>query len=119
MLNKLGNVRLNTVMQYESLCDKLSGVEIFEGCKTPDQTVLRLFHMGVIGLRANVRRDMGTKAVIVQNKQEVTYRYCFNCDESDPFATSCLVCFHPMFFEYLNLYHEESYVVNQLTWDMF
>jgi hypothetical protein len=119
MLNKLGNVRLQTVMDYENLCDKLSGVEMFEGCRTPDQTMLRLFHMGVIGLRANARRDLGNRAVITQERQEVSYRYCFNCDESDPFATTCEVCFHPMFFEYLNLSHEKPYVVNQLTWEMF
>jgi hypothetical protein len=119
MLNKLGNVQLQTVMSYEDLCDKLSGVTLFEGCKTPDQTVLRLFHMGVIGLRAQSRRDWNNRQVIMQEKQEVTYRYCFNCDESDPFAVICDVCFHPMFFEFLNLQHTRPYVINQLTWDMF
>jgi hypothetical protein len=119
MLNKLGNVRLQTVMQYEELCDKLSGVELFEGCRTSDQTMLRLFHMGVVGVRANARRDVANHQVITQERQDVTYRYCFNCDEADPFATTCEVCFHPMFFEYLNLEHQKPYVVNQLAWEMF
>jgi hypothetical protein len=119
LLNKLGNVQLQTLMQYEDLCDKLSGVVLFEGCRTSDQTVLRLFHMGVIGVRVNARRDWHHKQVIMQEKQEVAYRFCYNCDESDPFATTCEICFHPMFFEYLNLSHQRPYVINQLTWDMF
>lgn len=106
-------------MPYEELCDKLSGVEMFDGCKTPDQTVLRLFHMGVVGIRANAQRTTSSRSIITQLRQEVSYRYCFNCDESDPFSPQCDVCFHPMFFEHLNLNHQEAYVVNQLSWDMF
>jgi hypothetical protein len=119
VLNKLNNVQLRTVMYYEDLCDKLSGLELFDDCKTPDQIVLRLFHMGMVGVRANVRQGAaGNKMSITQQKREVMYRFCFNTDENDPFSVGCEVCFHPMFFEYLNLRHEEGYVVNQLTWEM-
>jgi hypothetical protein len=118
VLNKLGNVQLRTVMRYEELCDKLGGLELFEDCRTPDQIVLRLFHMGVLGIRANARRDLGNRAVVTQQKQDICYLYCFNTDENDPFSPSCEVCFHPMFFEYLNIRHEEPYVVNQLNWEM-
>lgn len=120
VLNKLNNVQLRTVMYYEDLCDKLGGLELFDDCRTPDQIMLRLFHMGVIGVRANARQGAaGNVLVITQQKREVTYRFSFNTDENDPFSTGCEVCFHPMFFEYLNLRHEEPYVVNQLTWEMF
>lgn len=118
VLNKLSNVQLRTVMPYEDLCDKLSGLELFDDCRTPDQIMLRLFHMGVVGVRMIARRG-NNLAVITQKKQEIAYRYCFNCDDNDPFAPACDVCFHPMFFEYLNIRHEEAYVVNQLSWEMF
>lgn len=118
VLNKLNNVSLRTVMPYEDLCDKLGGLELFEDCRTPDQILLRLFHMGVIGVRMNARQGVGNVLVINQQKREVSYRFCFNSDENDPFSPGCEVCFHPMFFEYLNLRHEEPYVVNQLTWEM-
>lgn len=120
VLNKLNNVQLRTVMYYEHLCDKLGGLELFDDCRTPDQIMLRLFHMGVIGVRANARQGAaGNALVITQQKREVTYRFSFNTDENDPFSTGCEVCFHPMFFGYLSLRHEEPYVVNQLTWEMF
>ena len=118
VLNKLNNVTLRTVMFYEDLCDKLGGLELFEDCRTPDQIMLRLFHMGVIGIRMNARQGVGNLHVITQQKREVAYRFCFNSDENDPFSPACEVCFHPIFFEYLNLKHEEPYVVNQLTWEM-
>jgi hypothetical protein len=119
VLNKLNSVQLRTVMLYEDLCDKLGGLELFEDCRTPDQIALRLFHMGVLGVRAPARQGMSTMAVITQQKKEVSYRFSFNSDDNDPFSPACEVCFHPMFFEYLNLKHEEPYVVNQLTWEMF
>lgn len=119
VLNKLNNVQLRTVMQYEELCDKLGGLELFEDCRTPDQIMVRLFHMGVVGVRQNARRGSGNLLFVTQQKQEVAYRFCFNTDDNDPFVAGCEVCFHPMFFEYLNLRHEEQYVVNQLTWEMF
>ena len=65
------------------------------------------------------RRGAAHLPTVTQQKQEVLYRFCFNTDDNDPFAPGCEVCFHPMFFEYLNLKHEEQYVVNQLTWEMF
>ncbi|MBK6932746.1 MAG: hypothetical protein IPH12_18530 [Saprospirales bacterium] len=75
--------------------------------------------MGVIGVRVNARRTDGNIPVITQQKQEIAYRFCFNSDENDPFSPGCEVCIHPMFFEYLNIRHDEPYVVNQLTWEMF
>ncbi len=119
VLNKLGNVQLRTVLSYEDFCDKLGGLELFDDCRTPDQIAVRLFHMGVIGVRVNARRTDGNLPVVTQQKQEIAYRYCFNCDENDPFSPGCDVCVHPMFFEYLNIRHDEPYVVNQLVWEMF
>ncbi len=119
VLNKLGNVQLRTVLLYETLCDKLGGLELFDDCRTPDQIAVRLFHMGVLGVRVKASRADGSLAVITQQKQEVGYRFCFNSDENDPFSPGCEVCIHPMFFEYLNIRHEEPYVVNQLVWEMF
>lgn len=119
VLNKLGNVQLRTVLSYEALCDRLSGLELFEDCRTPDQIAVRLFHMGVLGIRVKGNRRDGNLAVITQQKHEVSYRFCFNNDDSDPFSPGCEVCIHPMFFEYLNIKHEEPYVVNQLNWEMF
>lgn len=115
ILNKLSNVQLRTVMPYEDFCDRLGGLELFEDCRTPDQIMLRLFHMGVLGVRFTGRQT--GHQVITQKKQEVSYRFCFNTDENDPFSPGCDVCVHPMFFEYLNIRNEESYVVNQLTWE--
>jgi hypothetical protein len=119
VLNKMGNVQLRTIMRYEDLCDKLSGLELFEECRTPDKIVLRLFHMGVLGIRASAQRDLHSRAVVTQQRQVVNYRYCFNTDENDPFSPNCEICFHPMFFEYLNIRHDEPYVVNQMHWEMF
>lgn len=119
VLNKLGNVQLRTVLSYESLCDKLGGLELFDDCRSPDQIAVRLFHMGVLGVRIKGHRSDGNLAVITQQKHEVGYRFCFNTDENDPFSPGCEVCIHPMFFEYLNIKHEEPYVVNQLVWEMF
>lgn len=119
VLNKLGNVNLRTVLSYEALCDKLGGLELFDDCRSPDQIAVRLFHMGVLGVRVKAHRTDGSLPVITQQKQEVGYRFCFNCDENDPFSPGCEVCIHPMFFEYLNIRHEEPYVVNQLAWEMF
>ncbi len=119
VLNKLGNVQLRTVLPYEDLCDKLGGLELFDDCRTPDQIAVRLFHMGVVGIRVNARRTDGNLPVVTQQKQEIAYRFCFNTDDNDPFSPGCDVCVHPMFFEYLNIKHEEPYVVNQLTWEMF
>lgn len=118
VLSKLNSVQLRTVMAYEDLCDKLGGLELFEDCRTPDQIMIRLFHMGVLGIRQNARRGAGNVPTVTQQKQEVIYRFCFNTDDNDPYAPGCEVCFHPMFFEYLNLRHDEPYVVNQLTWEM-
>jgi hypothetical protein len=119
VLNKLGNVQLRTVFSYESLCDKLGGLELFDDCRSPDQIAVRLFHMGVLGVRIKGNRSDGNLAVITQQKYEVGYRFCFNTEENDPFSPGCEVCIHPMFFEYLNIKHEEPYVVNQLVWEMF
>ncbi|MCB0531031.1 MAG: hypothetical protein H6574_19920 [Lewinellaceae bacterium] len=119
VLNKLGNVQLRTVLSYESLCDKLGGLELFDDCRSPDQIAVRLFHMGVLGVRIKGHRSDGNLAVITQQKHEVGYRFCFNTDENDPYSPGCEVCIHPMFFEYLNIKHEEPYVVNQLVWEMF
>lgn len=121
VLKKLENLSLKTVMSYEEVCDKLSGLSLFEYANSVDQVMLRLFHMGVLGIRQvlQAKRSIQADATITQNKEEVLYRYCYNHLINDPFDAGVSVAFHPMFFEYLNIKHEEKYVVNQLSWDMF
>lgn len=121
VLKKLENLSLQSVMQYEELCHKLSGLSLFDDISTPDEIMLRLFHTGVLGVRqvSAARRTVYRDATITQNKEEVIYRYCYNCMVNDPFTPGINVVFHPMFFEYLNINHVEKYVVNQLTWEMF
>jgi hypothetical protein len=121
VLKKIENLSLKSVMPYEDLCHKLSGLSLFDDLSTPDEIMLRLFHTGVLGVRqvTPAPRKGSTDATVTQNKEEVLYRYCYNCMVSDPFTQGINVAFHPMFFEYLSISHTEKYVVNQLTWEMF
>jgi hypothetical protein len=120
-LKKLETVSLKTVMNYDSICDLLSKVSLFDEPTAVDDTMLRLFHLGVIGVRAVLQgpRDAQPDATITQHRQEVAYRYYYNTFQTDPFSQGVTVAFHPMFFEFLNILHEEKYVVNQLRWEMF
>lgn len=122
ILKKLETVSLNTIMSYEDVCSKLSGLDLFDdSSNSPDQIMIRLFHMGVLGVRQifHGKRNVYTDATVTQNKQEVSYRYCYNCMVNDPFTKGIDVAFHPMFFEYLNIKHDKDYVVNELKWEMF
>lgn len=120
-LTKLETQSLRSVMRYDELATLLKRMSLFDDPMPVDQTVLRLFHLGVLGVRAVLQgpRSDQTDSSITQHKQEVAYRYYYNTFQTDPFSQSSTVAFHPMFFEYLNVLHEERYVVNQLTWDMF
>lgn len=119
VMNKLENVSLDSIMPYEYLCDVLSGTSLNQNKMSPDEIVLRLFHIGMIGVRQVLARDIETNGVVRQNQQLIRYRYSHNYWVQDPFSQGVNVIFHPMFFEYLNIHHKEDYVINQLTWQMF
>lgn len=121
ILKKLENVDLQSVMAYELVLDRLKGLSLFEESMRPDEVLLRLYHMGIVGVRQVFvsRRVEHSDSTITQQKQEVSYRFSYNYDGNDPFTQGISVVFHPMFFEYLNIEHEEPYVVNQLVWEMF
>lgn len=120
-LRKLETVSLKSVMKYADVAKAISKVSLFEQPAPVDQTLLRLFHLGVLGVRATLQgpRAAQTDASIQQQRQDVAYRYYYNTLQSNPFTEDATVAFHPMFFEYLNILHREVYVVNQLTWAMF
>ena len=120
-MRKLETLNLKSVMSYEDVCDRVAGLKLYDDTLTPADIVLRLFHMGILGVRQVLARERrGTlDPTVTQHKEEVAYRFCYNCSENDPFSASAAVAFHPMFFEYLNIRHEQKYVVNQLAWEMF
>jgi hypothetical protein len=121
VLRKLETVGLKSVMPYDDICNAISRVSLLSEAKPVDELMLRLFHLGVLGERAVLggpRTDQ-SDATINQNRQHISYRYYYNTAHSEVLTQGATVAFHPMFFEYLNILHEEKYVVNQLIWDMF
>jgi hypothetical protein len=121
VLRKLETVGLKTVMPYEDVCSAISRVSLLSEAKPVDELMLRLFHLGVLGVRAILQgpRADQSDATINQNRQHVAYRYYYNTPHSEVLTQGAVVAFHPMFFEYLNILHEEKYVVNHLLWEMF
>lgn len=121
VLKKLENIPLKTVVSYEDLCNKLSGSSVFEYDIPVDELMKRLFHIGILGTRQvfQSKKLAAGDPTLTQNKEIVSYRYCYNCRVNEPFTQDTLVSFHPMFFEFLDIRHEEDYVVNQLKWEMF
>jgi hypothetical protein len=121
VLRKLETVELKSVMPYEEICDAISKVSLLMESRPVDELMLRLFHLGVLGVRAILQgpRADHLDATISQNHQYVSYRYYYNTPHSEVLTQGAVVAFHPMFFEYLNILHEEKYVVNQLVWEMF
>jgi hypothetical protein len=121
VVKRLQTLKLKSVMPYSELCDRLGAVKLAEEMLSPADAVKRLFQMGVLGIREAVpheRREV-TDPSVTQNREEVVYRYAYNCAIADPFSQTSEVAFHPMFFEYLEIKHDAPFVVNQLNWDMF
>ena len=121
LIKRLEDLQLKTVMTYSDLCDKLGTVRLFREPVSTSEVALRLFYMGVLGVRQvyQAERRQATPKTVTQQREEVAYVYCFNSDSRDPFDEARRVVFHPMFFEFLNVKHSEEYVVNELRWDMF
>jgi hypothetical protein len=124
VLRRFEGLSLKTVDKYSSLCDRIGKTALFEDVSTPDEVILRLYHMGVLGTRTvlQTKHSESTDATITQNHQEVSYRFCYNSPVNNPFSSlssNVEIVFHPMFFEYLNVKHDARYVVNQLMWDMY
>jgi hypothetical protein len=121
LMKKLETLQLKSVMPYAEVCDRVAGVKLFDESMTAADVMLRLFHMGILGVRqvfARERRD-ALDPTVTQNREEISYRFCYNCMVNDPLSATGDVAFHPMFFHYLDIRHEQKYVVNQLTWQMF
>jgi hypothetical protein len=120
-LRKLETVGLKSVMPYEDVCSALSKASLFDESRSVDELMLRLFHLGVVGVRSILQgpRNTHADATIMQNHQHVAYRYYYNTAHTEALSQGSTVVFHPMFFGYLNILHDQKYVVNQLTWDMF
>ena len=121
LMKKLEELSLKSVMPYTEVCDRVAGVRLFDESMTAADVMLRLYHMGIVGVRQVLTRERrtGLDPSITQNREEVAYRFSYNSLINDPFSTAGTVVFHPMFFHYLDIRHDERYVVNQLTWQMF
>lgn len=120
VMKKLETLSLRSVMPFTELCDRIGPLKLFDDSLNVADVMIRLFHMGMIGVRQHSKeRRGGLDPTVTQNRDEVCYRYSYNYPERDPFTPTGDVAFHPMFFEFLNVRHEERYVVNQLTWEMF
>jgi hypothetical protein len=120
-LKKLETAGLKSVMRFEETCDIVAKISLADAACPVHETMLRLFHLGVLGVRTVMQgaRNAQTDPTVTQNRQEIAYRYHYNTLQTDPFGQGMSVAFHPMFFEYLNILHDEKFVVNHLTWDMF
>lgn len=124
LLQHLENRQLRTAMAYDEFCNKVSGAQLHTGLTNVAEIVLRLYQMGAIGIRqivAAIRRS-GLDPSVTQGREQVVYRFSYNSIVTDPFAShpgSAKVVVHPMFIEFLNVSHEERYVINQLSWEMF
>ena len=121
LMKRLEGLQLKSVMPYAELCDRVAGVRLFDESMTASDVMIRLFHMGIVGVRQIFARERraALDPTVTQNHQEVSYRFAHNCDLNDPFSAQGEVVFHPMFFHYLDIKHEQKYVVNQLAWEMF
>jgi hypothetical protein len=121
LMEKLEGLALKSVMSYADLRRRIAGIKLFETELAPADVMLRLFHMGIIGVRHVFARERRASLdrTITQHRQEVAYRFAYNCTLSDPFTSTSEVVFHPMFFHYLDIKHEKKYVINQMAWDMF
>jgi hypothetical protein len=121
LMEKLEGLSLKSVMSYADIRRRIAGIRLFDAEMPPADVMLRLFYMGIIGVRHVFARERRTSMdrTITQHRQEVAYRFAYNSSVKDPFNASGDVVFHPMFFHYLDIKHEKKYVVNQLSWDMF
>jgi hypothetical protein len=120
ILNKIENSKVNSVMLYEEVCPIFHGLKLANDISSPDQIMIRLFKMGLIGTRViKTYSEKGIEGTVKQNNQNVYYKYCYSTLSDDPFAPGVNVVFHPMFFDLLNIEHDKEYVINELRWEIF
>lgn len=120
-LRKLEIGQLPAVMPYNDFAAKLSGVQLSSTITQAHDVASRLYYLGVIGVRRTLTAArFGRHGSIRQNNVHIAYEYAYNSDELEPFVDGNVqVCFHPLFFEYLNINGPSDYIVNQLEWSMF
>lgn len=120
LFSQLKASRIETVMKLSDLMDSLSSNGLSSEVTQKREVLRRLYLMGVVGVRRVLpSKQTGDDATITQNRQEVCYMYSFSSTDRDPFAESCDVCFHPLFFDELGAEHIAPYIVNELRWEMF
>ena len=130
LLGRLRSARLQTVMKYEDLEHYLRNWKPWDDDEilNPAETLVRLFQMGVIGLREVCPRETGR--TVRQLGAHVIYHFSFNGTSAQFFhgtvkdlerdgaghpASGFQLVFSPLFFEYLQLRHEEPFIINQLA----
>lgn len=119
-LNKLESSNVKSVMPYSHYVNLVGDIELSDEIVTKDEIITRHFQMGLIGVRQiRPRQVRGKNPTITQNRLEVSYIFSFNSMDTNPFTDNSFVVVHPMFFDQLGISHTESYIVNEMSWDMF
>lgn len=116
-----GNIKKSAVLAYEDFCSLIKGVNLSPDLSNVADITLRLFHIGMIGIRKLKpnKQEGFFEHTVTQNKQEVSYCYFYNSDDGEPFHSDVIVVFHPMFFDELGIVAPKEYIINELRWDMF
>ena len=109
------------VLDYQQLCELVAGTSLSPQIKTPADVLVRLYHIGVVGLRRihPMKLESHFIRTVTQNRQEISYCYFYNSDDDDPFTGDASVVFHPLFFDELGISAPSEFIVNELTWEMF
>lgn len=130
LLHRLRTAKLRTVMPAEELKHHIRNWKPWdnEEMLNPAETLLRLFQMGVLGLRETCPSE--TARTIRQNGTNVIYHFSFNgtsissfhgaikgLDEQDGQSqpSQLDLVFSPLFFEYLRVQHDKPYIINQVS----
>jgi|GEM_PF-866337 len=120
LLNKLESIpNLPTAISYEQLKSYVREFPYANGASIED-TMVRLFDMGVVGVRKSRARKMkGVNGTIKQNKVHVAYSFSYNSRSKHPFVGEDELVFHPLFYDRLDLTHNQEFVIHQMDWSMF
>lgn len=120
LLNTLEHAHIDTVMPYTEVCDIISNEQLSDDVKSPAEIMLRLFKMGVVGVRlVRARAEFDEGPTVSQNRLHILYKFHFNSREVNPFAHRSTVVFHPMFVDVIGAVHKEDYIINELKWSMW
>jgi hypothetical protein len=111
----------NAVMEFDDFCHLISGVPLSPEISEVADIALRLYHIGLIGIRKvkPLKQEGAFERTVTQNRQEISYCYFYNSDDDEPIHNDITVAFHPMFFDELGIETTDEYIVNELKWDMF